>query len=573
MEGNCWRRVYLCGVLVYSLFFIAYTYPLIFHFPDGFLGEGDAHIFTFNAYNFSHQLSSGESFFKTEVIFAPRESSLLFHTSTFILSAFASIFGTDSYLGFNIYLLLSFLVSGLGAMRLARYYNLTPQYALLSGLIFAFSSYKATKLGFHYNLVLTEFVPFFVYQYLVIKDKTSDFKNWKFFTFIDVVKLFGWFVLCVFSDYIVTIIALYFIALNALYFLVLNRVVWTKKVKWLVGVSSVVVIVGIDQLSQLLKRDGVSDGDAFWYSGDLISFFIPFNSFFYPFESLKSWHQEIIGNSYSSETNLFLGYTLILLVILLVVLRKGIVFSVKQKSLLFCIVMFVLIALPSFKVCGVRLFYGPTSLQHFVPLLNNMRVPTRVISMLIFLISMVVFGSLSFKIKLFQKKWVTVLIAVFLFIDYFPIPKKLNLKSEFPEVYNALRQNSGETLLVVPFGVSDGRRSLGHFDLWQLSYLSSHQKKLYGGFLARAEDELFKQVGDNSFLVQLIALQNQVADFDKHTIEISDNELSDFQDLGIDNLLVTKEYLNSAAHLYIEKIASGYHQKTEVGGVIYCTEE
>src|SRR5688572_19140483 len=139
-----WLELFGLAVFYVVVFFI-YTFPLLTHFADGFpgydTGFSDANQYIWNIYNFKKAVSEGSNPWFTDLLLYPEGSSLLFHTYTPILGIFGLLFSND-IVAVNSGLLLSFVLSGIGAYWLS--YRLVPNkiLALVTGLVFAFSPYK-----------------------------------------------------------------------------------------------------------------------------------------------------------------------------------------------------------------------------------------------------------------------------------------------------------------------------------------------------------------------------------------------------------------------------------------------
>ena len=169
-------KEYLVISMLYFIILGIYTFPLIVNFGTSFIGEGDAHIFIFNAFNFHENISNGESPFYTKFLLHPEGESMLMHTSTLTMSAFSSLF-SNQLLGVNLFIILSFVVSGVGAYILANQFFKNKLYAFVCGFIFAFSSYKTARLLGHYNLLLTATIPFCIYYFLLIVEQSNELRN------------------------------------------------------------------------------------------------------------------------------------------------------------------------------------------------------------------------------------------------------------------------------------------------------------------------------------------------------------------------------------------------------------
>ena len=108
---------YFLLLSLFSLCYLVYTFPLILNLNDTFIGAGDVHIFIYNLVN----LEVGDNPSYTNLMFFPDGHSTLMHTSCLTMSYFSNLF-SNPVLGLNVYLLLSFSFSGLGAYIFSRKY-------------------------------------------------------------------------------------------------------------------------------------------------------------------------------------------------------------------------------------------------------------------------------------------------------------------------------------------------------------------------------------------------------------------------------------------------------------------
>ena len=224
--------------LFYTVIFLLYTFPLVQNFAEGFPGidngNSDANQYIWNIYNFKRAVFQGTNPWFTNLLLYPTGSSLLFHTYTPILGIFGLIF-PDNLIALNSGLLLSFMLSGVGASWFS--YRLVPHkmLAVVTGLVFAFSPYKTAHLLEHYHLMLTATIPFFVLSFLNAFEFTSgkfwpEVKSWK-----AVSICFGLGFITLLSDYYALFFLLYFCGLYAGFFwLKLGNINWGTKKPWLV---------------------------------------------------------------------------------------------------------------------------------------------------------------------------------------------------------------------------------------------------------------------------------------------------------------------------------------------------
>src|SRR6478735_6026437 len=267
----------LCFFAALTVYF---TWPLIGNMDCVLLTgaeSDDASVSTWNVYLFKSSLQNRTSPFWTNSIFAPLGADLTMHLGMPAMSMFCLPFSND-LLGFNIYLFLQFTISGFGAYLLA--YRLTKHSwgSLIVGMIYAFSAFKMARLNGHYMLAFGASVPF----YLICFFKAFEFEVGKFIPRIVSWKYVAYcFLLGIFTalnDYYSTFYLIYFSIFWALYY---KLIVYWKAWNWK---KRLIILTGLftafHLILQVLRISGLDNKGAYYWGGDLLSFFIPNHSTF-----------------------------------------------------------------------------------------------------------------------------------------------------------------------------------------------------------------------------------------------------------------------------------------------------
>lgn len=543
---------------LYLATYISYTFPLIMNFESSFLGKGDANIHLFNLINFSNS----KDLFFTEFLFYPIGQSTIFHTSDLALSFFSSLFNS-SILGMNIYLLLTYGFSGLGAYIFSKRYLQNNIYSFICGFVFAFSSYKTTRLLGHYNLVLTAAIPFLMLLFLQLYHKeyqTIRQRNYKFSLFLCL------FLFSTLNDYVVTICFLYFTLFYFSFFPIkrfLGQLNW-KSSKTILVLASTALLLHF--IIQALVRMGVDHNGGIFYGGDLLGFIFPYNHYFINFPSLEKIFMQAV---YPIDGVTFVGYILLFLFVFSAFLRqKKLNQNTNISVLVFVLVCLFFIIMPQVRFLGKNLFYSPFALHHFVPFINQMRAPIRVFYVFIFILSIITFYKLlnSKYSNFFNRKAVSLIIVTLMFLEYYPSKYPINNINETEEIYFKLKEKPGESVLILPFGINDGLRAIGVFEMKQLANIYIHQKKIYGGHMSRINDAQFTFVKENDFLNTLCALET-----DEMVNEIDyQNCKKSFRLLKMDYLIIPENYQKEKVIDYVKTIIDDRLLKEEMfnGGIL-----
>jgi hypothetical protein len=181
------------------------------------------------------------------------------------------------------------------------------------------------------------------------------------------------------------------------------------------------------------------------------------------------------------------------------------------RPLAWVLLFFVLLTLPTLRVYGKQYLYPPTALLHFIPFINNIRVPTRWVMMVSLLLPVVSFSALE---AIWQNRlpprWQTALSGLLLglvLLEYWPKPVHLTTARDIPAVYAEVARLPGTTLCPVPFGLLDGNRQIGVVQTEQFFYQTQHHKKLPSGYFSRVSPEVFAKFQQDTVLRRLLAVQ------------------------------------------------------------------
>lgn len=553
-KGLSGISVFLAGIIYTAIFFL-YSYPLVLHFNEGlisqYLQNGDVNQYIWNAFNFQHQLSAHQNFFDTEFIFAPLHTSMLMHTYTPFMSIFY-LFIHNIFTSINTVLLLSFLISAIGAMLLC--YRFVQDYGLsfFTGFVFAFCPYKTVHLGEHYHLMLTATIPFVI---ILILKLTNGWREKKKMNVWYMLLLFFLFVIVFLSDYYQLFYLIYFaffyVALLYWQPLTYN---WRnyKPWFWLAG-----IIAGIHILVHILKISKVDDKGALWWGGDFISFIIPpLNSRWMESAFSGSVYDSHIYNAPTTSDNvLFMGYFFLLAMLLVFFLtfKNKIKIPKDIAYLTLIVLLFLMVAIPTGKFAGKNLLNMPTAILHYVPFFNNLRCPTR-IAMLIMLLLPIIFSYALWKLKEHYKlsKKLSFLISFILIIitliEYQPLSYSvLTAKSLIQPIYEDVKKEKGETLMLIPFGLRDGMISYGTMNTNDLFIQTYHQKKMLGGYISRLDKQVISFYTQDSICRAIMKMET---DTTYHPL-FPDAQASELflKKFKVDMILIKPEY----RHTYLEK--------------------
>ncbi len=556
-------KILIFILLVYSIIYIIYTFPVIAHFSSKIIGNGDSYIGLWNTYLLEKGLASGKPWTTNEV-FYPWGTSLIYYTYTPIIGLAALPF-QNKILVMNIILFIMFVASAAGGYLVARQFIRNRLFAFVCGFIFAFSPYKMARIDQHFNLVLTAVIPFFFYFFL----KTFSFSDIKFLPKISSVKsliltfIFG--ILGLLCDYVITFQMIYLGTIFLLFFYILKFHEKTKKIVfWLV--TFFVFILG-HYIVKWLVLHGFSDKDGLWWGGQWKDFLIPYNSWLYSGFS-NTIHNFFNNPNQTLESIMFLGYGLTIALFL------SLVFLLINKNnhnyqpvwpLVFTLFILFLITMPVIRIhlFGLnKTFYPLTAVLHFIPIINNLRCPTRFINLIMLLAPIVIFFSLEqLKIKKYTfaiKNLLALLIFVIAFFEYLPNHYGYMDYNSIPKVYYELKNKPGKSVLVYPLGLRDGYKLEGRFEVKSMQYQIIHRKKVMGGYISRCADWIWYVHNQNPFTNTLLQMEK-----DTTYIPPKADYIAAIKNLKLNYIVIPKEYRDEKAALFLDTVVNQLISKTE----------
>ena len=171
----------LLVLFVYVALALLFTYPLVLNIGTHHVGEaeGDAQVYLWNLWWVEQALTELHTDpFRTDLIFYPTGIGLSLHTLGFLQgilfiplkAAFGSVAGA------NLIVIWTFVASAAGSYALARYLGASRWGAFLAGVVFGFCPYRLARLAGHYDLLGTEWLPF--YTLLFLKALDADRSRW-----------------------------------------------------------------------------------------------------------------------------------------------------------------------------------------------------------------------------------------------------------------------------------------------------------------------------------------------------------------------------------------------------------
>jgi hypothetical protein len=498
---------------VYGIAFIGFTYPLVTDFDDAFISDGgDGCIFVWNVYNFTENVYQSKPLFRTDMIYHPLGSSLILHVYAPVVGLIGLVVG-NPVLALNIAVLLSFILSGLGAYMLCNYYVKDRPLSAFAGFAFAFCPYKLMHIYGHYDLMLTATIPFFVLSF-VRSFKWAEPRRFPSISSRRSLAIaIALFVVTFFSSYYYTYFLGIFVLAYFAYF-VTRCYAWrilNKKVLLYSGLT----IIASSGLVRLLDLSGWDEGglarNGLRQSTDIISFFVPsaFSRFLGSGLVQHIRFDVIRGNEF--ESTVYVGYAVLVFAIGYLLTRQYRREGVGTRMVPYIAGCYVIFAMPVVIIADRIICALPTAVIHYIPFVNNFRVPYRHTIMLMLFTP--ILACLFIKASLWRvipRRLHLIVVAALmaiLVVEYAQVPYPLVSRRDAPGVYEYLAEQKHGLLLEIPFGLRDGFHAIGDERSLQMFYQTIHHKPILGGVVSRPNEEIFAFFETAPVVSDLIRMQ------------------------------------------------------------------
>lgn len=553
---------WIAAAVLFAATYFAYTDGILLQ-PDRFVigkldMQSDVPVFYNNIYLFEKKVEAGQSPLHNNMEMYPFGFNMTMNSHNFIMGIFCLPFN-DISTGLNIGLWLSFILSGLGAALLC--YRFVPNYwaAILAGFIFAFSPWKMIKLQDHHWFALTATLPFYIYHFIDVFDFTKRKHLPVIVSYKKLAYCFILGVLTALSEYYLTFFLIYF----SIFYILIKQYIrpWNinfRKVKTWVIIA--LGVAGISTLVSVLDGMGWDNKGAFYWGGDLAAYFLPV---------YKQWTKDFIGTfgfeipAYQ-ENFFFLGFSFIAFAIAVIFIAKKNRNTPPEeiRSFAWLSLVFVLLSLPVLKVLGLFMFYLPTSIIHYLPFFNNVRVITRIFVLFSLLFPIVILAYFYNNVKQQTVSIISVLLLLILFVEYKPMPYQTIDKYYIPDEVFDIKAMEGEVVCPVPAGLRDGFTQIGLNNSDMLYFQTFFDKKIIGGYTARLTDKVREQYLADSVMKNILYLSENP---EGTVLKATDEQVDKFfKTFSCDIFFIHPKYRATAAERYIFDIVAkkGYHITT-----------
>ncbi len=231
---------------IYSSITLAYFWPSLASFSQAMIGppEDNMACYWTLSWAHSHFFNGDRELWQIKDILYPEGSTFYFHAwsyyNLFLFHLLRQFF--DGVASYNLLILHSFPLSGIGGFLLVRYFTKNGWLGLLGGFLFAFNPAHFARALHHMNIATIQFIPLFVLCF--IKGIRGE-SRWA------VVGATLFLLLAALVDWNYLLYGLWFVLLSYLYLAIRDRRIWLREV----ALKSALVVIGTSAiLSPLLLR-------------------------------------------------------------------------------------------------------------------------------------------------------------------------------------------------------------------------------------------------------------------------------------------------------------------------------
>lgn len=517
------KHPHICVFLLFIVAAIILTYPLVFQFSTHILSDadhdGDAPMFLWNMWWSTYALFDlHQNPYHATTILWPEEPSLAFHTLApvnTILSLPFQLIGKP-IVAFNITTLLIITLNGFCLYMLAWRLSRFRFGSIVAGMIFAFCpALTAWALG-HYNLLAAWMMPLILLLLFSIRDKlmaekVQPSKNRRplFFSATILGLLLG-------AQYWNDLHYVVYIGIAILLFLllfakdffntsVLKVAFATMAITFVV--FAIIILPLVCMQVRELSLNGSFEQQSFSmyeiFSPDLLRYAIPspLNGLLKNIPLALAENMSLHGNPQMYILPVYISLSLLAFLVIgiysLITQAKKI--TMLRYWLAVGVVFFILSLGPTLFIADRAFGRGllPYAIFSEIPILNNIRVPSRMIIVVYLTCAVLSAFALQF---LVQKKtrWRNVFIVgmlVLLAVEFFPIPRQTK-KVLAPSIYEELRTPETGVIFEMPFGRADGFIGYGQFSSTLQSYQISHHRKVLLGIISRTSKNTLLAVSE-----------------------------------------------------------------------------
>lgn len=537
------------NLLVFGLFFVIsliLTYPLITNILHTIPGNsGDSFLYLWNQGWLKNCLTNFHNPYITNVIAYPFESNLAFSALTMVNSLAGALLQLflPSTLAFNIIFLLSLTLASFFMYKLVFYLTTNYLVAFFAGIAFVYNSYLYGEMLGHFNYVSIYLIPLFI-LYLIKIYKEDKTKN----SIIAGIILAASF----YNDVYYTVSAFFLLIIFFIFILFKGKTCILAKTKQLLILIITWAVVSLPLL--YFSLTGYFSGQyptpniqqINLYSPDIRSLFIPSRWQTLYGQQFKDYYANLIHHG----GIIYLGYVLLILFIIGQFIKKPKNdFWLKSKPWLIIGGFFLLASLGPFLYLHIKnllIIPLPFFILHFLPFVNGILVPPRLIIFVILVLVILASFSLTNILEKIKKQSIKIILIILVIglvvFENFSLPITTS-STDVPNFYQELAKDKNDfTILELPFALSTSFYTIGSVaSSSKLEYYQSiHHKKIMSAWLSRVPSDypnFYNRIIGLSYLINPSAKLT-----DQEITQIKDKTKLNFEKLNIRYIIIHPEY-------------------------------
>ncbi len=566
-KRTAWRT-FLLASLGFAVLSITYTWPLVLHMGDAVVGmHGDNMHFAWMVGWFEEALlERGQLPYQVPILNYPEGWNLArseIPTTLILMGLPASVLG-EPVLGYNVAVLLSFLLSGLAAFVWIHRLTRNPWAAFFGGAAFALLPYRIAhfRVG-HLNILATMWLPLLYMGLFEVLRRPSASYGWSALAALSLGLLSHS------SQYLTYVTLLVTAALLASYVLLFDRPLlrqrrWWQHLAVLAGLGVPLVLSGAWPYLQLTAQGSLPQRSAFAVmsgSASLTDFFLPATDHFL----WGAWVTENFSRDHWVEGTLYLGAVTGLLAAWVGLRRKEFSEHRKTISLLLLLGLFavaislgthvhwnesqVRIALPD--PLPSRLGQDDVSIRlpafylyDVLPYFDRLRTFKRTAVLLLLAICVLAALGLDRLQRRWNTRWVPFIALALMLFDFYPGPFEQFAPVEPRPVDHWLAEQAGDGAVAeFPFRLQT--------EQLHVYYTLEHGKPYLGGFFNAFPPPQYRRI------------RPVMAEFP------SERSVELLGELGVEYVLVSGETYEASHDRIVRTMAhSGYEKGPIFGGIV-----
>lgn len=470
----------LVALAAYGFVTLLFYFPSLSSFPTALIGppEDNMQFYWFIWHGAKALTDPALPFLKTQFMYYPDGVNLLYANYYYygIFLAAGLKYFLNAVQIYNLFILHSFILAGIGTYGLLRYLKLGRPESLVGGFIFAFNPSHLAHAQHHVTIASIHWIPFFVWFFIKAMKEEKKLNVFLSSLFLILAALCDW-------NYLV--FGLIFVLASYLYLSLQKKQLWIKpaahKMSLVVGLSVAVlspliipmIILGAGRSFKMsLPGHNI-------YVADMLGFFIP-----HVYHAFSKWGWIAQANAMMTGTDwekvVYLGIVNLMLVALAFRSIRKTCWKYFLGFIFFMV--FSMGVMPHFLGQSVP-FPLPYALFEKIPLLSNARNPSRMIVFVyLFLSILVAFAirELFFTKELNVKRKIFFFAAcLFIFLDYFSICRATTPVT-LPKAYERIKADMDNH-----FGILEIPHELGR----HLMYQTKHGIPIVQGYIGRRVDD------------------------------------------------------------------------------------